>query len=83
GPYPHGQGVPSSPATGTPLSMEMPPKSVNSDRSLMKKLKGFEGLAMSIGNGHTDSTKLRTENKLSQSADIGGSSDGSDGNTVG
>ncbi|RYR24668.1 hypothetical protein Ahy_B02g058182 isoform B [Arachis hypogaea] len=67
GPYPHGQGVPSSPATGTPLSMEMPPKSANSNRGLMKKLKGFEGLAMSIGNGHTDSTNLRTENKLSQS----------------
>ncbi|XLT46159.1 hypothetical protein HN873_038763 [Arachis hypogaea] len=66
GPYPHGQGVPSSPATGTPLSMEMPPKSANSNRGLMKKLKGFEGLAMSIGNGHTDSTNLRTENKLSQ-----------------
>ncbi|XP_016196580.1 transcriptional activator TAF-1-like [Arachis ipaensis] len=38
---------------------------------------------MSIGNGHTDSTELRTENKLSQSVDTGGSSDGSDGNTVG
>ncbi|KAL4287840.1 hypothetical protein AHAS_Ahas19G0226400 [Arachis hypogaea] len=62
--------------TGTPLSMETPPKSANSDQGLMKKLKGFGGLAMSIGNGHTDSTKLRTENKLSQS-------DGSDGNTVG
>ncbi|RYQ83791.1 hypothetical protein Ahy_B10g102639 [Arachis hypogaea] len=60
-------------------------------------LKGFEGLAMSTGNGHTDSTELRTENKLSQkfvlvdnyvfddmnSVDTGGSSDGSDGNTVG
>nr|XP_025607988.1 G-box-binding factor 3-like [Arachis hypogaea] len=52
--------------TGTPLSMETPPKSANSDRDLMKKLKGFEGLAMSIGNGHTDSIELRTENKLSQ-----------------
>ncbi|XP_020967906.1 G-box-binding factor 2-like [Arachis ipaensis] len=66
GPHPHGQGVPSSPSTGTPLSMETPPKSANSDQGLMKKLKGFGGLAMSIGNGHTDSTKLRTENKLSQ-----------------
>ncbi|XP_020974066.1 common plant regulatory factor 1 isoform X1 [Arachis ipaensis] len=82
-PHPHGQGVPSSPATGTPLSMETPPKSANSDRDLMKKLKGFDGLAMSIGNGHTDSTELRTENKLSQSVDTGGSSDGSDGNTAG
>ncbi|QHN78066.1 G-box-binding factor [Arachis hypogaea] len=62
GPHPHGQGVPSSPATGTPLSMETP----HSDRGLIKKLKVFEGLAMSIGNGHIDSTKLRTENKLSQ-----------------
>ncbi|KAL4322118.1 uncharacterized protein DS421_14g469520 [Arachis hypogaea] len=38
---------------------------------------------MSTGNGHTDSTELRTENKLSQSVDTGGSSDGSDANTVG
>ncbi|XP_015954985.1 common plant regulatory factor 1 isoform X2 [Arachis duranensis] len=79
GSHPHGQGVPSSPATGTPLSMETPAKSAG----LMKKLKGFDGLAMSIGNGHTDSTELRTENKLSHSVDTGGSSDGSDGNTVG
>ncbi|KAL1333134.1 hypothetical protein AAHE18_11G078000 [Arachis hypogaea] len=74
---------PAIPITGTPLSMETPPKSANSDRDLMKKLKGFDGLAMSIGNGHTDSTELRTENKLSQSVDTGGSSDGSDGNTAG
>ncbi|XLT67295.1 hypothetical protein HN873_023734 [Arachis hypogaea] len=58
--------IPVIPITGTPLSMETPPKSANSDRDLMKKLKGFEGLAMSIGNGHTDSIELRTENKLSQ-----------------
>ncbi|KAL1370787.1 hypothetical protein AAHE18_01G085100 [Arachis hypogaea] len=70
---------PAIPITGTPLSMETPAKSAG----LMKKLKGFDGLAMSIGNGHTDSTELRTENKLSHSVDTGGSSDGSDGNTVG
>lgn len=52
---------------GTPLSIETPPKSSgNTDKGLMKKLKGFEGLAMSIGNGHTESGERGTENRLSR-----------------
>ena len=36
---------------GSPLSIDSPAKSSgNSDRGLMKKLKGFDGLAISIGN---------------------------------
>ena len=32
----------------------------------MKKLKGFDGLAMSIGNGHAESAERGAENRLSQ-----------------
>ncbi|XP_027350122.1 common plant regulatory factor 1-like isoform X3 [Abrus precatorius] len=84
GPHPHGQAVPSSPAAGTPLSIETPPKSSgNTDQGLMKKLKGFDGLAMSIGNGHTESAERGGETRLSQSVETEGSSDGSDGSTAG
>lgn len=52
--------------TGTPLSIETPPKSSgNTDQGLIKKLKGFDGLAMSIGNGHAESAEPRSENRLS------------------
>lgn len=81
GTQPHGQGV-SSPPTGTPLSMDTPAKSpANADKGLMKKLKGFDGLAMSIGNGDAVKAEGGTENRPSQSAETEGSSDGSDGNT--
>ncbi|XP_058738733.1 common plant regulatory factor 1-like isoform X2 [Vicia villosa] len=84
GPHPHGQGISSSPATGTPLSLETPTKSSgNTDQGLMKKLKGFDGLAMSIGNGHAESAEPGAESRLSHSVDTDGSSDGSDGNTSG
>ncbi|XP_004494783.1 common plant regulatory factor 1 isoform X2 [Cicer arietinum] len=84
GPNPHSQGISSSPATGTPLSIETPPKSSgNTDQGLMKKLKGFDGLAMSIGNGHVESAEPGSDSRLSQSVDTDGSSDGSDGNTAG
>ncbi|KAG4914084.1 hypothetical protein AAZX31_19G237800 [Glycine max] len=84
GPHTHSQGVPSSPAAGTPLSIETPPKSSgNTDQGLMKKLKEFDGLAMSIGNGHAESAEPGGENRLSESVDTEGSSDGSDGNTSG
>ncbi|XP_004510715.1 common plant regulatory factor 1-like [Cicer arietinum] len=80
GPNSHGQGIPSSPAAGT-LSIETPTKSSgNTDQGLMKKLKGFDGLAMSIGNSNAE---RGAENRLSQSVDTEGSSDGSDGNTTG
>ncbi|OIW04616.1 hypothetical protein TanjilG_30514 [Lupinus angustifolius] len=84
GPHSHGQGVPSSPAAGTPSSVETPTKiSGNTDQGLMKKLKGFDGLAMSIGNDNAGSAGRGAENVLSQSVDTEGSSDGSDGNTSG
>ncbi|OIW02337.1 hypothetical protein TanjilG_11231 [Lupinus angustifolius] len=84
GPHSHGQGVSSSPAAGTPSSIETPTKfSGNTDKGLMKKLKGFDGLAMSIGNDNAGSAGRGAENRLSQSVDTEGSSDGSDGNTSG
>ncbi|KAK8468775.1 hypothetical protein PHAVU_006G109700 [Phaseolus vulgaris] len=64
--------------------METPLKSSgNTDHGLMKKLKEFDGLAMSIGNGHNESVERGGENRLSQSVDTEGSSDGSDGSTSG
>lgn len=52
--------------TGTPLSIETPPKSSgNTDQGLMKKLKGFDGLAMSIGNCHAESAEPEAESRLS------------------
>ncbi|XP_019430213.1 PREDICTED: common plant regulatory factor 1-like [Lupinus angustifolius] len=82
GPHSHGQGVPSSNAAGTPSSVETPTKiSGNTDKVLIKN--GFEGLAMSIGNDNAESEECGVENRLSQSVDTEGSSDGSDGNTSG
>ncbi|KAE9595767.1 putative transcription factor bZIP family [Lupinus albus] len=84
GPHSHGLGVPSSPAAGNPTSVETPTKiSGNTDKGLMKKLKGFDGLAMSIRNDNAESAGRGAENVLSQSVDTEGSSDGSDGNTSG
>ncbi|KAJ6400678.1 hypothetical protein OIU84_016172 [Salix udensis] len=81
GSHPHGPGVLSSPAANTPLSAETPTKSSgNTDRGLMKKLKGFDGLAMSIGNGDAESAEGGS--RLPQSMETEGSSDGSDGNTA-
>ncbi|KAI4328870.1 hypothetical protein L6164_021192 [Bauhinia variegata] len=84
--YSHG-GVyahPAVPIAGTPLKVETPTKSSgNNDQSLLKKLKGFDGLAMSIGNGNAECADRGAENGLSQSVDTEGSTDGSDGNTAG
>ena len=53
---------------GTPLSMDTPTKSSgNTDQGFLKKLKGFDGLAMSIGNGNAESTEHGNENRLSNS----------------
>ncbi|KAK1408821.1 hypothetical protein QVD17_40896 [Tagetes erecta] len=74
--YPHG-GVYPHPGVpiASPVCIDSPGKSSgNSDRGLMKKLKGFDGLAMSIGNGN--------DNGISQSGETEGSSEGSDGNTT-
>lgn len=49
----------------TPLSMDTPVKSSrDGDKGLIKKLKGFDGLAMSIGNGNTEK-EGDNENRLS------------------
>ncbi|KAK4593946.1 hypothetical protein RGQ29_017854 [Quercus rubra] len=82
GSHSHGQGVPLSPAAVTPMSIETPTKSGNTDRGLMKKLKEFDGLAMSIGNGAAESLEGGAEHRLSQSVETEVSSDGSDGNTA-
>lgn len=46
--------------------MDAPPKSPGTADGLMKKLKGFDGLAMSIGNGNADSNDGVTDPGLSQ-----------------
>ncbi|XVF73081.1 hypothetical protein PTKIN_Ptkin12aG0172500 [Pterospermum kingtungense] len=83
--YSHG-GVYAHPAV--PLAVtpaETPTKSSgNTERGLMKKLKGFDGLAMSIGNGTAENAEGGAEPRMSQSAaETEGSTDGSDGNTTG
>ncbi|GMI85878.1 G-box binding factor 3 [Hibiscus trionum] len=82
--YPHG-GVyahPAVPLTATPV--ETPTKSSgNTERGLTKKMKGFDGLAMSIGNGTAANDEGTAEPRMSQSAETEGSTDGSDGNTTG
>ncbi|KAL6575670.1 Disordered region downstream of MFMR [Orobanche hederae] len=82
--YAHG-GVyahPGVPPASTTLSMEAPVKSSgNMDGSFVKKLKEFDGLAMSIGNGNGDSTDPGTERRALDSYDTEGSSDGSNGVT--
>ncbi|KAK7815431.1 g-box-binding factor 3 [Quercus suber] len=66
----------------TPLSIETPTKLGNTDQGFMKKLKEFDGLAMSIGNGSAESTEGGTEHRMSQSGETEDSNDGSDGNTA-
>lgn len=77
--YSHGgvYGHPAIPITPTPLAAETPKKSsANSDNGLVKKLKSFEGLAMSIGSADADSADDGSDKRSSQSADTGVSSDG-------
>ncbi|XP_065860260.1 common plant regulatory factor 1-like isoform X2 [Euphorbia lathyris] len=85
--YSHG-GVyahPAVPIAVTLASAETPAKSSTStDRGLMKKLKGFDGLAMSIGNGNSNPESADGGDcRLSQSAETEVCSDGSDGSSVG
>ncbi|CAK9165818.1 unnamed protein product [Ilex paraguariensis] len=81
--YAHG-GVfahPGVPLAASPLGMDTPAKSsANTDQGLMKKWKGFEGLAMSIGNAN--SAEGGVDHGLSQSGENNGSSDISDENTA-
>ncbi|CAN8286129.1 unnamed protein product [Cochlearia groenlandica] len=84
--YPHGGGVyahPGIPMPGTPLSIDTPTKSTgNTYNGLMKKLKEFDGLAMSLGNGHPENSEDK-QKRSRNSSETEGSSDGSDGNTNG
>lgn len=51
----------------TPLNTEAPTKSSgNADRGLAKKLKGLDGLAMSIGNASAESAEGGAERRPSQ-----------------
>ncbi|XP_023757890.1 common plant regulatory factor 1 isoform X2 [Lactuca sativa] len=81
--YPHG-GVYAHPAVhlaNSPLNIDSPAKSSGgSDRGLMKKLKGFDGLAMSIGNPSNGEGGNNDGN--SHSGETEGTSEGSDGNTT-
>ncbi|XP_016710464.1 G-box-binding factor 3 isoform X2 [Gossypium hirsutum] len=78
----HSLGVPSSPAAAGPV--ETPTKSPgNTEQGLMKKLKGFDGLAISIGNGTAENAEGRAKPRPSHSVETAGSADGSDGNTTG
>ncbi|KAI3979294.1 hypothetical protein MKX01_007770 [Papaver californicum] len=87
-PVAHSQGfaVSASPVAGeatvaTPLSVTTPAKSSsNKEQGLMKKLKGFDGLVVTLGNGDVNGGS----GEMSQSGDYktDGSSDGSDGNTA-
>ncbi|XP_059312534.1 transcriptional activator TAF-1-like isoform X4 [Lycium ferocissimum] len=84
--YAHG-GVyahPGVPIDGASLSLDASAKSSgNTDRGMMNKLKEFEGLAMSLGNGSADNVEGGTDNGHSQSGETDGSTDGSDTNGAG
>ncbi|CAI9764162.1 unnamed protein product [Fraxinus pennsylvanica] len=84
--YAHG-GIyahPGVPIAGTPLSMDAQAKSSeNTDGSLVKKLKEFNGLAMSIGNADSDVAEDGSNPRLSKSGKTEDSSDGSNGITAG
>lgn len=78
--YPHG--IYSHPLMASPATADVPSKSSNSkDRGLMKKLKGFDGLAVSIGNVNAEIT-VGDGSGQSQSGENGAeaSSDASDEN---
>ncbi|XP_017627587.1 G-box-binding factor 3-like isoform X2 [Gossypium arboreum] len=78
----HSLDVPSSLAAAGPV--ETPVKSPgNTEQGLMKKLKGFDGLAISIGNGTAKNAEGRAKPRPSHSVETAGSTDGSDGNTTG
>ncbi|XP_026441069.1 G-box-binding factor 3-like isoform X2 [Papaver somniferum] len=86
GAHSQGPAVTASPVGGeatvaTPLSVTTPAKSSsNKEQGLMKKLKGFDGLVVTLGNGDANGGS----GDMSHSGDYktDGSSDGSDGNTA-
>ncbi|TYI00044.1 hypothetical protein ES332_A11G106500v1 [Gossypium tomentosum] len=83
----HSLDVPSSLAASDAFAagpVETPVKSPgNTEQGLMKKLKGFDGLAISIGNGTAKNAEGRAKPRPSHSVETAGSTDGSDGNTTG
>ncbi|MCD7460456.1 Common plant regulatory factor [Datura stramonium] len=89
GSHPPGHVMATSPVVsqamdGASLSLDASAKSSgNSDRGMMTKLKEFEGLAMSLGNGSSDNVEGGTDNGHSQSGETEGSTDGSDTNGTG
>ncbi|KAJ0265197.1 G-box-binding factor 2 [Hirschfeldia incana] len=74
-----------TPVVTTPLNLEAPANSPgNTDQGFMKKLKEFDGLAMSISNNNkAGSAEHSSEPRNSQSSENDDSSNGSDGNTTG
>ncbi|KAF5744404.1 common plant regulatory factor 1-like isoform X2 [Tripterygium wilfordii] len=65
---------PAVPLATAPSSVETPSKSLGkADHGLMKKLKGFDGLAMSIGNENAENAEASSECTRSLSAEAEGS----------
>ncbi|EOA20912.1 hypothetical protein CARUB_v10001247mg [Capsella rubella] len=85
GSQPQGPVSQAPPGVTTPLAMDAPANSSgNTDHGFMKKLKEFDGLAMSISNNKVGSAEhSSSEHRSSQSSENDGSSNGSDGNTTG
>ncbi|XP_013611854.1 PREDICTED: G-box-binding factor 2 isoform X2 [Brassica oleracea var. oleracea] len=85
GTQPQGAVSQATPVVATPLNLEAHPanSSGNTDQGFMKKLKEFDGLAMSISNNKTGSAEHSSEPKNSQSSENDDSSNGSDGNATG
>ncbi|KAL1192170.1 G-box-binding factor 3 [Cardamine amara subsp. amara] len=84
GSQPQVQKVPPLATPGTHLSIDTPTKSTgNTDNGLMKKLKEFDGLAMSLGNGNNTEDGAAEHKRSRSSSETEGSTDGSDGNTTG
>ncbi|CAI9785963.1 unnamed protein product [Fraxinus pennsylvanica] len=84
--YAHG-GVnahPGVPLAGTSFSTDTRAKSSgNMDGGMVQKLKEFDGLAFSIGNGHMESAEGQVDQRASRSEETEGSSDESNGITAG
>ncbi|CAI9781529.1 unnamed protein product [Fraxinus pennsylvanica] len=84
--YAHG-GVYTHPGVhlaGSSFSTDTQAKSSgNTGGGMVEKLKEIDGLAFSIGNGHTESTEGQVDQKVSQSEETEGSSDESNGITAG
>uniref|UniRef100_A0A1D1ZDX4 Common plant regulatory factor 1 n=1 Tax=Anthurium amnicola TaxID=1678845 RepID=A0A1D1ZDX4_9ARAE len=73
--------VTSTASEAATTTQETPVKSPsNKDRGLTKKLKGPDGLAVSVGNGKNKNEAGGAAHAESQSTEMEGSSDGSNGN---